>query len=119
MFFVLLQRKYAIMYEQISGDTLYLMFYAGVTVLNLIACCYLLFRRGNAIAPDVTSPLRLRHWTAAFLGACTLSHLWYMPLIYLTYSGDIMMLNLVCALLGHPERVPFGHSRIVHHAARP
>ena len=41
------------MYEQISGNTLYLMFYAGVTVLSLIACCYLLFRRANAIAPDV------------------------------------------------------------------
>ncbi len=63
------------MYNQISGNTLYLMFYAGVTVLNLMACCYLLFRRGNAIAPDVTSPARLRHWTAAFLGACALSHL--------------------------------------------
>ena len=87
------------MYEQISGNTLYLMFYAGVTVLNLIACCYLLFRRANAIAPDVTSSVRLRHWTAAFLGACTLSHLWYMPLIYLTSSEDIMMLYFLCALL--------------------
>ena len=86
------------MYEQISGNILYLMFYAGVTVLNLIACCYLLFRRGNAIVPGVSSPLRLRRWTAAFLGACTLSHLWYMPLIYLTSSEDIMMLYFVCAL---------------------
>ena len=87
------------MYDQVSDYTLYLMFYAGVTVLNLVACCYLLFRRANAIAPDVTSPLRLRRWTAAFLGASTLSHLWYMPLIYLTSSEDIMMLYLVCALL--------------------
>ena len=86
------------MYEQISGNTLYLMFYAGVTVLNLIACCYLLFRRGNAIAPDVTSPLRLRRWTAMFLGACALSHLWYVPIIYLTSSEDIMMLYFVCAV---------------------
>ena len=86
------------MYEQISGDTLYLMFYAGVTVLNLIACCYLLFRRSNAIAPDVTSPQRLRHWTAALLGACTLSHLWYIPIIYLTSTEDIMMLYFVCAV---------------------
>lgn len=91
--------KFPVMYEQISGHTLFLMVYAGVTVLNLIACCYLLFRRSNAIAPDVTSSLRLRRWTAAFLGACTLSHLWYMPLIRLTSSEDIMMLYLVCALL--------------------
>ena len=87
------------MYDQIREDTLYLMFYAGVTVLNLIACCYLLFRRSNAIAPDVTSSVRLRRWTAGFLGASTLSHLWYMPLIYLTSSEDIMMHYLVCALL--------------------
>ena len=88
-----------VMYEQISGNTLYLMFYAGVTVLNLIACCYLLFRRANAIAPDVTSPVRLRRWTAGFLGACTLSHLWYVPLIYLTSTEDIMMLYFVGTLL--------------------
>ena len=88
-----------VMYEQISGNTLYLMFYAGVTVLNLIACCYLLFRRANAIAPDVTSPMRLRRWTAGFLGACTLSHLWYVPLIYLTSTEDIMMLYFVGTLL--------------------
>ena len=74
------------------------MFYAGVTVLNLIACCYLLFRRSNAIAPDITSPVRLRRWTAAFLGACTFSHLWYTPLIYLTFTEDNMMLYFVCAL---------------------
>ena len=74
------------------------MFYAGVAVLNLIACCYFLFRRGNAIAPDVVSPVRLRRWTAAFLGACTLSHLWYIPLIYLTSAEDIMMLYCVCAV---------------------
>ena len=87
------------MYEQdFQRDTLYMMFYAGVTVLNLIACCYLLFRRANAIAPDIISPVRLRRWTAAFLGACTLSHLWYVPVIYLTSTEDIMMLYFVCAL---------------------
>ena len=66
------------MYGQISGFTLYLMFYAGVTVLSLIACCYLLLRRSNAIAPDVTSPVRLRRWTAAYFAAATLSHLWFL-----------------------------------------
>ena len=87
------------MYNQIREDTLFLMFYASVAMLALIACCYLLFRRSNAIAPNVTSSVRLRRWTAGFLGASTLSHLWYMPLIYLTASEDIMMLYLVCTLL--------------------
>ena len=86
------------MYEQINGNTLYLMFYAGVTVLNLIACCYLLFRRGNAIATDVVSSVRLRRWTAAFLGACTLSHLWYMPIINLTSNEEIKMVYYTGAL---------------------
>ncbi len=73
------------MYDHyIREDILYLMFYAGVAVLSLIASCYLLFRRANAIAPDVRSSVRLRRWTAAFLGAVTLSHLWYTPLLYLT-----------------------------------
>ncbi len=54
------------MYNQIREDTLFLMFYASVAMLALIACCYLLFRRANAIAPDVTPPVRLRRWTAAF-----------------------------------------------------
>ena len=87
------------MYEQISEHTLYLMFYAGVTVLNLIACCYLLFRRANAIAPDVTSPVRLRRWTAAFFAASALSHLWNLPMYFLTSSDDVMLSYLVGGLL--------------------
>ena len=80
------------MYEQeFQGDIFYMMFYAGVAVLNLVACCYLLFRRANAIAPDITSSVRLRRWTAAFFAFMTLSHLWYMPGIYLTASEDRML----------------------------
>ena len=88
------------MYEQeFQGDVFYMMFYAGVAVLNLVACCYLLFRRGNAFAPDITSPLRLRHWTAVFFAFMTLSHLWYMPSIYLTSSDDRMLCYLVGGML--------------------
>lgn len=68
-----------------------MMLYAVVAVLNLVASCYLLFRRGNAIAPDITSPIRLRRWTGVFFTAMTLSHLWYMPSIYLTSSEDKML----------------------------
>jgi len=63
------------MYEQIHQDVVYLMLYAGVMVLDLMACCYLLFRRSNAIEPDVTPPVRLRRWTAAFFASMALSHL--------------------------------------------
>ena len=88
------------MYEQeFQGDVFYMMFYAGVAALNLVACCYLLFRRGNAFAPDITSPVRLRRWTAAFFAFMTLSHLWYMPSIYLTSSDDRMLCYLVGGIL--------------------
>ena len=45
------------------------MLYAAVTMTAIIACCYLLLRRGNAFAPDNTPPLRLRRWTAAFIAS--------------------------------------------------
>ena len=46
-------------------------------MLNLVAALYLLLRRGNAIAPEVKSPVRLRRWVAAFLVACAFSRvLW-------------------------------------------
>ena len=85
------------MYEQIREDTLYIMLYAMVTAVAMIASCYLLFRRGNAIA-DVTPPVRLRRWTAAFFAAITLSHLWYMPMFFLSSSEDIKMIDLLGGL---------------------
>ena len=51
--------------QQIQENIPFCMFYAGVAALNLIACCYLLLRRGNAFAPDTTPPCHcaagLRH----------------------------------------------------------
>ena len=87
------------MYDQIRDDTLFGMLYAVVSVLFLVACFYLLFRRGNAFAPDITPPVRLRRWTAAFFAAAALSHLWYMPIFFLTSSEDIMRTDLVGGLL--------------------
>ena len=95
------------MYEQeFQGDVLYMMLYAVVAALNLVACCYLLFRRANAIAPDVTPPVRLRRWTAAFFVFMTLSHLWYMPGIYLTSSEDKILCYSVGALLDYMTTFP-------------
>ena len=87
------------MYDQIREDTLYIMLYAAVTMLSLIACCYLLFRRANAIAPDVTPPARLRRWTAAFIAVFVVNHVWYMPIFFLSSSEDIMMIDLIGGLL--------------------
>ena len=87
------------MYEQIREDTFFIIFYTLVTGMAMMASCYLLFRRANAIAPDVTPPLRLRRWAAAFFAALTLNHLWYMPMFFLTSNEDIMMTDLVGGLL--------------------
>lgn len=97
----------SVMYEQeFQGDIFYMMLYAVVAALNLVACCYLLFRRGNAFAPDITSPICLRRWTAAFFAAMTLSHLWYMPGIYLTSSEDKILCYSVGALLDYMTTFP-------------
>jgi hypothetical protein len=57
------------MYDQLREETLYIMLYAVVITIAMLASCYLLFRRANAIAPNVTPPVRLRRWTAAFFAA--------------------------------------------------
>lgn len=87
------------MFEQQIQEVILLMVYASVTVISLIACCYLLFRRANAIAPDITSPVRLRRWTAAFFASLALGHLWYLPTYFLSSDDDVKLCNLIGGLL--------------------
>ena len=87
------------MYDQIREDTLFIMLYAAVTVIAMLASCYLLFRRANAIAPDVTPPARLRRWTAAFIAVFVVNHVWYMPIFFLSSSDDIITIDLIGGLL--------------------
>ena len=94
------------MYDQIREDPLYIMLYAVVAAMAMMASCYLLFRRANAIAPDVTPPVRLRRWAAAFFAAFALNHVWYMPIIFLSSSEDVKMANLVGGLLDSMTILP-------------
>ena len=87
------------MYDQVREDVIYIMLYAVVTTMAMIASCYLLFRRSNAIAPDVTPPLRLRRRTAVFFALLALCHVWYMPIFFLTSNYSIKMTDLICGLL--------------------
>ena len=87
------------MYDQIRNDTLFGMLYAVVSALFLVACCYLLFRQGNAFARDVTPPVRLRRWTAAYFAATAFCRLWYMQIFFLTSIEDIMITDLIGGLL--------------------
>jgi AraC-like DNA-binding protein len=89
-------------------DILYLIFYGAAAMLSLAACCYLLYRRANAIAPEVTSPARLRRWTAAFFASMALSHAWYLPAFYLTSAEDVLQSTLVGATLDFMTFVPLG-----------
>jgi AraC-like DNA-binding protein len=95
------------MYDQYGlGDLIYIMFYGAAAMLSLTACCYLLFRRANAIAPDVMSPVRLRRWTAAFFASMTLSHIWYLPVAFSTSREDVLLSNIVGAVLDFMTLIP-------------
>ena len=94
------------MYDQIRGDTLYIMLYAVVTAMSIMASCYLLFRQGNAFARDITTPLRLRRLTAVFFAFFALNHAWYMPIFFITSSEDIKMIDIIGGLLDCMTSLP-------------
>ena len=74
--------------EHISPQfTLFAMLYGGAVVVSVVLCLYLLLSKGNAIAPAITPPSRLRRWAAAFFGMAALGHLWWY--FQLILPGDI------------------------------
>ena len=85
--------------QGILQDIFFVILYGGVIMLDTVAALYLLLRRANAIAPEVTSPIRLRRWAALFLIALALSHVFWIlyaldpsPIKYLTVCGlDILL----------------------------
>ena len=73
---------------------LFFIIYGVTGAVPLIAALYLLLRRGNAFAPEVTPPVRLRHWAAAFFGVSALGHVWWY-FVYITSAdchsmGDLL-----------------------------
>jgi AraC-like DNA-binding protein len=92
--------------QQVFSDSLYVMVYGGSMVFALIACIYLLFRRSNAIAPEVTPPLRLRRRVAAFFAIMVISHLWLYVLVKYSPFGDLTSL-IVAAGLDCVVLIPF------------
>ena len=74
--------------EQISAEVIFFFILYGITgVVPLIAAIYLLLRRGNAFAPGVTPPVRLRHWAASLFVVAALGHVWWY--LFFIYSRDI------------------------------
>ena len=84
-------------------STLFFILYGVTGVVPLIAALYLLLRRGNAIAPGVTPPMRLRRWTASFFAVTVLAHIWW--ILFYLFSNDLqsvgyMLLSMLdCVLL--------------------
>ena len=75
-------------FEGISSQAILFFSLYGITGgVPFIAAVYLLFRRGNAFAPQVTPPMRLRRWAAAFYGVSALGHVWWY--LFYIYSKDI------------------------------
>lgn len=73
---------------------LFFIIYGVTGAVPLIAALYLLLRRGNAFAPEVTPPVRLRRWAAAFFGVLALGHVWWY-FVYITSAdchsmGDLL-----------------------------
>ena len=81
-------------FKQIPSETiLFLMLYGGTAMAALIACIYLLLRKCNAIAADVTPPLSLRRWAAGFFAIMFLGHIWW--LLFYLFSDDFHSVSYV------------------------
>jgi len=78
--------------------TLFLLLYGGAAVVSVVLCLYLLLSKGDAIAPDITPPVRLRRWAAAIFGMSALGHLWWYCLYILSYDINSWA-YVVCVVL--------------------
>lgn len=74
-------------HEHISAQLILFFIFYGVTgTAALISALYLLLRRGNAFAADITPPLRLRRWAASFFAVLALGHVWWY--LFFVLSGQ-------------------------------
>ncbi|MBQ8486162.1 MAG: helix-turn-helix domain-containing protein [Prevotella sp.] len=73
---------------------LFFILYVVTGVVPLLAALYLWFYRGNAIAPGVTPPVRLRRWAASFFSVAVLGHVWWL-VFYIYYDDALSMDNLI------------------------
>ena len=60
-----------------SEIILFFILYGITGMAAFIAAVYLLLRKGNAFAADITPPSRLRRWAASFFGLSALSRVWW------------------------------------------
>jgi len=78
--------------QELLQDIVFVILYGCVMGLSIAAALYLLLRRSNAIAPEVTPPLRLRLWAAALMVENVVSHIfWLLYFSHPTVSGYILV----------------------------
>jgi len=88
-------------------DMFFMMLYGMAGFFALLACLYLLFRRGNAFAgEEVKSSLRLRRWTAALLAAMAVSHVWWYVIGVYWLADDWLVRTILVIMLDHSTLVP-------------
>jgi len=76
---------------------LFFILYGVTGVVPLVAALYLLLRRGNAFAPDITPPVRLRRWAASLFAVTALSHVWW--LFLLNFPREIYSVGYMVAVM--------------------
>ncbi len=87
-------------------ELLFHILFSSVATLAFAASIYLLLRRSNGIAPDITPPVRLRRWTAAFFATLGVSHLWWLLIRYGPMEGDLFDRILLCSTLDTISSAP-------------
>ena len=92
-------------YEGLN-NYLYTMLYGAAAMAAVIAGLYLFLRRHNAIAPNITPPVPLRRWAAAFLFASAASHIWWTALGTVWLADDRLVRNLINLLLDRLTFMP-------------
>ncbi|MBQ8701926.1 MAG: helix-turn-helix transcriptional regulator [Prevotella sp.] len=94
-----------ILAQTTTQQILFFILYGVTGAVSLVAAIYLMLRRGNAFAPDVTPPLRLRRWAAAFFTVSALGHVWW----FLFYSNlrDAQSMDEVVHKAGYVAIVVF------------
>ena len=96
------------MYEYLGlQDVFFIMLYGMAGFFALLACLYLLFRRGNAfVGEEVKSSLRIRRWTATLMAAMAASHVWWYVIGVYWLADDWVVRTITVIMLDHATLVP-------------
>ena len=88
-------------------DVFFIMLYGMAGFFALLACLYLLLRRGNAfVDKEINSSLRLRRWTAALMVAMAASHVWWYVIGVYWLADDWLVRTITVIMLDHATLVP-------------